>query len=62
MPTASQRLAVTLAFVAAALSLGAAALQFFQNGSIRLTPILGGVLMLALGVGGYRKLKETEHR
>jgi hypothetical protein len=44
------------------LSLGAAALQFFRTGSIRLTPLVGGLFMLALGFGGYRKLKEVEHK
>ena len=53
-----QRLAVLLAFVAAALSLGTAGLHFFRNGSIRMTPLIGGLFMLALGIGGYLKLKE----
>jgi hypothetical protein len=62
MPTASQKLTVTLAFVAAALSLGAAAVQFFRSGSIYLTPLIGGLFMLALGFGGYRKLKGVERK
>ena len=57
MPTSSQKLAVVLAFAAAALSLLAAALQFVRHGTIRVTPIAGGLLMLALGVSGYAKLK-----
>ena len=55
-----QRLAVLLAFVAAALSLGTAGLHFFRNGSIRMTPLIGGLFMLALGIGGYLKLKDIE--
>jgi hypothetical protein len=62
MPTPSQKLAVTVAFVAAGLSLGAAALQFFGDGSIRVTPLIGGLFMLALGFVGYRKLKEVKHK
>jgi hypothetical protein len=62
MPRPSQTLAVTLAFIAAAVSLGAAAVQFFRGGSIRLTPLVGGLLMLALGIAGYRRLKDAEQK
>lgn len=57
MPTRSQKLAVVLAFVAAALSLTAAGIRFFRHGSVDVTPLFGGLFMLALGVGGYFRLK-----
>jgi hypothetical protein len=59
MPTRSQKLAVVLAFVAAALSLAAAAIRFFEDGSVDATPLVGGFFMLALGIGGYWRLKQT---
>lgn len=59
MPTRSQKLAVALAFVAAALSFAAAGFRFARDGAIDLTPLLGGVLMLALGIGGYVRLKSS---
>jgi hypothetical protein len=58
MPTRAQKLVVVLAFVAAALSLAAVALRLFRNGSIEATPLFGGLFMLALGVAGYRRLKQ----
>jgi hypothetical protein len=58
MPTRTQKLTVVLAFVAAALSLTAAAIGFFADGEINATPVLGGLFMLALGIGGYRRLKQ----
>jgi hypothetical protein len=61
MPTGSQKLAVTLAFAAAALSLGATVVQFLRTGSIHLTPLFGGLFMLALGIGGYLRLRAAEH-
>lgn len=60
MTPAVQTLAVALAFLAAAVSLGAAGMQFFRDGSIRMTPIIGGLFMLSLGIGGYLKRKRTE--
>ena len=57
MASGAQKLAVTLAFAAAALSLGAAVIQFSRDGSIHVTPVLGGLMMLLLGIGGYVKLK-----
>jgi len=56
MATGTQKLAVMLAFIAAVLSFAAVAVGFFRDGSISMTPFLGGLLMLALGIGGYRKL------
>ena len=56
VPTPAQKLAVVLAFVAAALSLAAAALRIFRDGAVDVTLALGGLLMLVLGIGGYVKV------
>jgi hypothetical protein len=56
-PTSTQRTAVGLAFVAAALSFAALALTFWRTGRIEATPLFGGLVMLALGIGGYMKLR-----
>ena len=56
MPTSTQKLAVILAFVAAALSFAAVAVGYAQTGTIRVTPFGGGALMLALGISGYKRL------
>jgi hypothetical protein len=58
MATPSQRSAVILAFVAAALSFAAAAITFFKTGQVRLTPLAGGVFMVALGISGLAKLRQ----
>ena len=58
MPTRSQRIAVLLAFVAAAVSLFAAALRYARHGDILVTPLAGGLIMLALGISGYRTLRK----
>jgi hypothetical protein len=55
-PTPTQKLAVVLAFIAAALSLAAVAVGYSRTGEIRVTPLGGGVVMLALGISGYRRL------
>ncbi len=55
-----QKLSVTLAFVAAGLSLAAAVVEFIRGGAVRMTPLIGGLFMLALGIGGYLKLKHPE--
>jgi hypothetical protein len=60
MPTRTQKLTVVLAFVAAALSLTAAVIRFFADGDIDATPLLGGLFMLVLGIGGYRRLKQVQ--
>ena len=57
---ATQRIAIMLAFIAAALSLGAVGVGLVRDGSVSMTPLLGGLLMLALGIGGYRKLKRLQ--
>ena len=56
MPTPAQKLAVVLAFVAAGLSLAAAAIRIFRDGAVDVTLALGGLLMLVLGIGGYVKV------
>jgi hypothetical protein len=56
MATPTQKLAVFLAFVAAALSFAAVAVTYSRTGSILVTPLGGGAVMLALGVSGYRRL------
>jgi hypothetical protein len=56
MPTSTQKLAVVLAFVAAALSLAAVVVGYVQTGTMRLTPLAGGLLMLLLGISGYKRI------
>jgi hypothetical protein len=56
MPSSTQKLAVVLAFIAAALSFAAVAVGYVQTGTIRITPLGGGALMLALGIGGYKRI------
>jgi hypothetical protein len=57
MATSSQKMAVVLAFVAAALSLSAAAIGYAQTGVVRVTPLGGGIFMLALGITGLIRLR-----
>ena len=45
-----------LAFVAAALSLAAVVVGYLQTGTMRLTPLGGGLLMLVLGISGYKRI------
>ena len=54
--SSTQKLAVLLAFVAAALSFLAVVVGYAQTGTIRLTPLGGGVLMLVLGISGYKRM------
>ena len=56
MATSTQKLAVVLAFVAAALSFAAVAVGYARTGEIRVTPLGGGAVMLALGVSGYKRI------
>ena len=62
MPTRSQRLAVALAFLAAALSFTAVVVSIVRDGRPDVTPLLGGLLMLALAIGGYFRLKAGDSR
>ena len=57
MATTTQRLAVALAFVAAALSFAAVLMRYVKTGEIPVTQLAGGAFMLALGIGGYQRLK-----
>jgi len=56
MATSTQKLTVVLAFVAAALSFVAVVVGYVQTGTIRITPLGGGVVMLALGISGYKRI------
>jgi hypothetical protein len=56
MPTSTQKLAVILAFAAAALSFAAVAVGYARTGEIRVTPLGGGVVMLALALSGYKRI------
>ena len=57
-PTSTQKLAVWLAFIAAALSFAAVALAAARTGRIEATPLFGGIVMLALGLGGVARLRQ----
>jgi hypothetical protein len=57
-PTSTQKLAVLLAFVAAALSFSALVISFVRTGTIQATPLFGGLFMLALGLSGYFRIRQ----
>ena len=57
MATSTQKLAVFLAFLAAGLSFAAVAVSYYKTGTIPLTPLGGGAVMLVLAVSGYGRLK-----
>lgn len=59
MPTRAQKGTVILAFAAAAMSLAAVAIRVFRHGVLDATPLLGGLLMLALAIAGYVRLKSS---
>jgi hypothetical protein len=56
----TQKLAVVLAFIAAGLSFAAVAITYTDNGTIRATPLFGGLFMLAMAISGYLRLKRKE--
>ena len=56
--TTTQKLAVALAFIAAALSLVAVAITASRSGRIDATPLFGGLFMLALGIAGIVRLRQ----
>jgi len=53
----AQTLAVWLAFIAAALSFTAVSITVSRTGRIEATPLFGGLVMLALGIAGYLRLR-----
>jgi hypothetical protein len=57
-PTQAQKLAVLLAFAAAALSFSILVYSFLRTGAIQATPLFGGLLMLALGLSGYSRIRQ----
>lgn len=57
-PTRGQKLAVVMAFAAAALSCAAAIVRYTRDGEVAFTPILGALIMVVLGVSGYRRLRQ----
>ena len=57
-PTSTQKLAVTLAFAAAALSLTAVIVVFVRRGEIATTPLFGGLFMLFMAIAGARRLRK----
>lgn len=57
-PTQAQKLAVLLAFAAAALSFSVLLFSFLRTGAIQATPLFGGLLMLALGLAGYSRIRQ----
>ena len=60
MPRPSQQFAIGLAFTAAVLSFAAAAIGYSRTGDVDMTPLAGGLLMLAMGVGGLLKVKSRK--
>jgi hypothetical protein len=56
--TPAQKLAVLLAFVAAGLSFAALIVSAVRTGAIQATPLFGGLLMLALGLAGYSRIRQ----
>jgi hypothetical protein len=60
-PTSGKKLVVALAFVAAAVSFAAVALAWSRSGEIRVTPLFGGLFVLALGISGYRRLRGAKN-
>lgn len=56
-PTPAQKFAVLFAFAASGISLAMVALIAVRTGTIQATPLVGGLLMLALGISGYLKLR-----
>jgi hypothetical protein len=59
-PTGTQKLAVWLAFTAAAVSFLAVGIRYAEGGRIDVTPLFGGIVMLVLAMSGYRRLKNLD--
>ena len=58
-PTQAQKFAVLFAFAASAMSLAVVVLVAIRTGTIQVTPLLGGLLMLGLGISGYLRLRRS---
>ena len=58
MATSSQKTAVALAFLAGLVSLVAALIAYQKSGQLHVTPIAGGLFMLALGISGIVRLRK----
>ena len=58
-PTEAQKFAVLFAFAASAMSLAVVVLVAIRTGTIQVTPLLGGLLMLGLGISGYLRLRRS---
>jgi hypothetical protein len=58
----TQTLAVVLAFLAAVTSLAAALVGWTTRGELRVTPLIGGLLMLVLAISGVRRLRTPSGR
>jgi hypothetical protein len=56
-PTTTQKVAVVLAFLAAALSLAAVAAVYVRRGEIATTPLFGGLFMLFMAIAGVSRLR-----
>jgi hypothetical protein len=56
-PTQAQKFAVLFAFAASAISLAVVVLIAIRTGTIQVTPLLGGLLMLGLEISGYLRLR-----
>jgi hypothetical protein len=59
-PTSTQKLAVWLAFIAAAISFLAVGITASRTGRLEATPLFGGLLMLAMGIAGIAKLRQRD--
>ena len=57
-PTSTQKLAVALAFLAAALSLMSVIVVFVKRGEIAVTPLFGGLFMLFMAIAGVARLRK----
>ena len=60
MPTRAQQGTVILAFAAAAVSLATVVIRAIRYGVVEATPLFGGLLMLALAIAGYSRLKSSQ--
>lgn len=59
-PHTISRLTMVLALIAAVLAFAAAYVRYSKTGEVAVTPIAGGLFMLALGLGAYTRLKKAD--